>query len=62
MEKQVTKLVSLNEEDILNLQNARDRIFQTLDYDRNNPYEALEIFTLDSIIKRFQEGEKNEHN
>jgi len=62
MKKQITKLISLSEEDILNLQNARDRIFQTLDYGGNNHYEALEIFTLDAIIKRFQEKQREENS
>ena len=48
------KMLFIHDEDILNLKNARRRIFDTLKYDRQ--YEALEIFTIDDIISQFEKA------
>jgi hypothetical protein len=48
--KRKEKLIVLDEEDILNLENAKERILNTLYIDN---YEALEVFTIQGIIKKY---------
>jgi hypothetical protein len=48
----IKKMIEIDEEDIGNLKNAEERIFKTLNYNNEN-YEALEIFTILDIIKRW---------
>ena len=49
--KPETRVVRLCEEDILNLKIARDRIWKT----RTPDYDPLEIFTINDIIKQYEE-------
>lgn len=49
MEDKHYRLVALCQEDIQNLQQAEKRLFNTLSSD----YEALEIFTIQDIIKQY---------
>lgn len=46
--------IGLSEECIFHLKNARERILKTLDYE-DGQYDAVEIFTLNSIIERYEE-------
>lgn len=41
--------IEINQEDILNLSNARQRIMNTL----TPNYEPLKVFTIDSVINQF---------
>lgn len=43
--------IKLSPEDILNLENARDILFVK----RDSTYEGLEILTINSIIRRFEQ-------
>lgn len=48
------KYIFLTEEDILNLRNAEKRLFDTHVKLRDD-YDPIEIFTIQAIIKRFED-------
>jgi len=48
----IGKLIFISEEDIVNLKCAKKRIMDTLTPD----YDALEIFTIQNIIDKYENG------